>query len=190
MEHFLVSTGVVTIAEIGDKTQLLALMLAARFRAPLPIILGILGATIANHGLASWAGVAAAELIPADILRWVLGASFLAMAAWALIPDKADEMPKGLNNAGAFLTTLVAFFLVEIGDKTQVATAALAAHFDSILIVTAGTTTGMMIADVPAVFMGNLAADKLPLRLIRGIAAGVFVILGVLALTGIDVGFG
>jgi putative Ca2+/H+ antiporter (TMEM165/GDT1 family) len=182
MEAFLVSTGVVAIAEIGDKTQLLALMLAARYRAPLPIILGILAATVANHLLAAWAGNLVAGWLGAEALRWVLGGSFLAMAAWTLVPDKCDDAPKMLAKAGAFTATLVSFFLIEIGDKTQIATVALAARFQDIAVVAAGTTTGMMIADVPAVFLGGFAAEKLPMAWIRGAAALIFAVLGVAAL--------
>lgn len=184
METFLISTGLVAVAEIGDKTQLLALMLAARFRAPLPIILGIFCATVANHAIAAWAGGLAAGLLDGEILRWVLTVSFLAMAAWALIPDKADDEPAIGRQAGAFIATLTAFFLIEIGDKTQIATVALGARFDDILLVTAGTTTGMMIADVPAVFIGGLAAAKLPMQVIRSVAAGLFAALGVAAFFG------
>lgn len=184
METFLVSAGLVTIAEIGDKTQLLAFMLAARYRAPVPVILGILVATIANHALAAWAGTLVAGFLNPDILRWALTISFLAMAAWALIPDTADEEPKFTEKAGAFAATAIAFFLIEIGDKTQLATVALGARFDDILLVTAGTTTGMMIADAPAVFIGGMAADKLPLKFIRGAAAALFAALGVAAFFG------
>ncbi|MGE5548729.1 MAG: TMEM165/GDT1 family protein [Solirubrobacterales bacterium] len=182
METFLVSTGLVTIAEIGDKTQLLALMLAARFKKPLPIILGILAATVLNHALAASVGALVAGWLGGEVMRWVLAASFLAMAAWALIPDKADDDLRLLGKAGAFMATLVSFFLIEIGDKTQIATVALAARFENIPVVTAGTTTGMMLADVPAVFMGNLAGDRLPLKLIRMATAAVFAALGIGAL--------
>ena len=157
MEAFLVSTGLVAVAEIGDKTQLLALLLAARFRKPAPIILGILVATIANHALAAWVGVAAA----------------------ALIPDKFEESDKPKDRAGVFLTTLVAFFFVEMGDKTQVATVALAAKFHQVLLVAAGTTLGMMIANVPAVLIGEAAATRLPLKYIRWAAAACFAAIGV-----------
>lgn len=185
MEAFLVSTGLVAVAEIGDKTQLLALVLAARYRRPLPIILGILCATLANHALAAWAGGLAASWIGPEALRWILGISFLAMAAWCLVPDKADDPPSGAAGAGAFIATLMAFFLVEIGDKTQIATVALAARFDSILLVTAGTTLGMMLANVPVVIFGDAIAKRLPLRAIRIVAASIFVALGVLVLAGV-----
>jgi Ca2+/H+ antiporter, TMEM165/GDT1 family len=187
MEAFLVSTGLVAAAEIGDKTQLLALLLAARYRRPVPIILGIFCATLANHALAAWAGGLVAGWIGPEILRWVLGVSFLAMAAWCLVPDKADNLPSGVASAGAFVATLVAFFLVEIGDKTQIATVALAARFDSILLVTAGTTLGMMLANVPVVIFGDAIAKRLPLRAIRIAAALIFVVLGVLVLAGVGV---
>lgn len=188
MEAFFVSTGVVAIAEIGDKTQLLALVLAARYCKPIPIILGILFATIANHALAAWLGAMVAGWLGPDTLRWILGLSFLAMAGWALIPDKADEGPGACRQTGAFLATLIAFFLVEIGDKTQIATVALAARYQSLILVTAGTTLGMMIANVPAVLLGDVVAKKAPLRLVRTVAASIFAVLGVLAL--LDVGKG
>jgi Ca2+/H+ antiporter, TMEM165/GDT1 family len=184
METFLTSAGLVAIAEIGDKTQLLALMLAARFRAPVPIILGILTATVANHALAALAGNYVAGMFDPEVLRWALTVSFLAMAAWALVPDKADDEPTAVSRAGAFVATTIAFFLVEIGDKTQIATVALGAKFQDVLLVTAGTTAGMMIADVPAVFMGDLAAEKLPLKLIRGVAAALFAALGMAVFFG------
>lgn len=182
MEAFLISAGVVTLAEIGDKTQLLALMLAARYRAPLPIILGILVATILNHTLAAWFGAAAAEWIGFDRLKWILGVSFLAMAAWVLVPDKVDDGPRMLEKSSAFIATTISFFLVEIGDKTQVATVALAARFSSVWIVAAGTTAGMMIADVPAVFLGGITGKKIPLAPIRIVAAALFLIMGIAVL--------
>jgi Ca2+/H+ antiporter, TMEM165/GDT1 family len=174
MEALLVSTGLVAIAEIGDKTQLLALMLAARYRAPMPIILGILVATIANHLGAAALGALAANLLTAGWTRWVLAGLFLAFAVWALIPDKLepDKEPKRIGSV--FLTTTLAFFLVEMGDKTQVATAALAARFQDILVVTAGTTLGMLAANVPVVLVGGAAAHRLPLKLIRYLAAAAF----------------
>lgn len=182
MEPFLVSTGLVAIAEIGDKTQLLALCLAARFRKPVPIILGILVATLANHALAAWAGVAVAEWLGGEALRWILGLSFLAMAAWMLIPDKMDDDEARPSGHGPFLATLIAFFLVEIGDKTQVATIALSARFQDLLLVTAGTTLGMMLANVPAVLVGEAAATRIPLKLVHGAAAVIFAGLGVAVL--------
>ena len=190
MESLLVSTGVVALAEIGDKTQLLALVLAARFRKPVPIILGILVATLANHALAGALGAWIIGLLGPSVMRWVLGVSFLAMAAWALVPDKLEEEgERKTDRYGAFLATLVAFFLVEIGDKTQVATVALAARYDMLAVVVAGTTLGMMIANVPAVLLGEVAATKIPLKLVRGIAAAIFAALGVAVLAGFQAGF-
>lgn len=188
MEALLVSTGIVAIAEIGDKTQLLALLLAARYRKPVPILFGILFATIANHALAAWAGALAADWLGPDLMRWILGLMFLAMAGWCLIPDKADDAPKALSQAGAFLATLVAFFLLEIGDKTQLATVALAARFKALVLVTMGTTLGMMLANAPAVLFGDIIARKAPLKLIRSIAAASFGILGLMTLLRWDFG--
>ncbi|MGE5506735.1 MAG: TMEM165/GDT1 family protein [Actinomycetota bacterium] len=183
MEAYLVSAGVVAVAEIGDKTQLLALVLATRFRKPVPIILGILAATLANHLLAAWVGALVAGWLGDQALRVVVGVSFLLMAGWVLVPDKDDDdAPRPFERFGPFVATLVAFFLVEIGDKTQIATVALAARFNDVLWVTAGTTTGMMLADVPAVFVGQAAAHKIPLGMVRAVAAAVFAVLGVLAL--------
>ena len=181
MEAFLVSTGLVAIAEIGDKTMLLALLLAARFRKPVPIILGILVATIANHAVAAWVGVAAGAFLQGPWMKWLLGAAFLAFAAWALIPDKFEDKDAPRDKAGAsiFLTTLLALFLVEMGDKTQVATVALAAKFHQVAWVAAGTTLGMMIANVPAVYLGEAAAGRLPLKYIRWAAAACFAAVGV-----------
>lgn len=177
METLLVSAGAVAFAELGDKTQLLAIVLAARFRAPIPIILGILAATLVNHSLAALLGSFAGDLLSEEVLRGVLVVSFLAMAVWALLPDRLDTAPKMFNRFGAFGATLVSFFLIEMGDKTQIATMALAARFHSVLLVTAGTTLGMMIADVPAVYLGDVAANKLPLRLMRIVAALIFLAL-------------
>jgi Ca2+/H+ antiporter, TMEM165/GDT1 family len=188
MEALLISTGVVAIAEIGDKTQLLALILAARYRRPLPIGLGILAATLANHGLAAWAGVLAATWLGPDVLRWILGLGFLAMALWCLVPDEADGGPSAGRKAGPFIATLVAFFLLEIGDKTQIATVALAARFDNLLLVTAGTTLGMMLVNVPAVLCGDGIARLAPMKLIRGVTALVFAVLGVMTLARLDFG--
>jgi Ca2+/H+ antiporter, TMEM165/GDT1 family len=180
MDAFLVSAGLVALAEIGDKTMLLALLLAARFRAPAPILAGIFAATIANHALAAAVGSAAGALLDGPWMRWVLGASFLAFAAWALVPDKMDEGEAGPRTMGSvFLTTTVAFFLVEMGDKTQVATAALAARFGDIALVAAGTTLGMMAANGPAVLIGEAAAGRLPLTAIRWAAAAAFAGIGV-----------
>jgi len=186
MESLLVSTGVVAIAEIGDKTQLLALVLAARYRRPLPIILGILVATLANHALAAWAGGLAAAWIGPAALRWILGLLFVAMAAWCLIPDKDGGVPGRAAGAGAFVATLVAFFLVEIGDKTQLATVALAARFEAVLLVTLGTTLGMMIANAPVVLFGEAIARRLPLEAIRIAAALIFATLGTIVLLGAE----
>ena len=188
MESLLVSTGVVALAEIGDKTQLLALILAARYRRPLPIAAGILIATLVNHGLAAWMGAVAAGWLGPDAMHWILGLGFLAMAGWCLVPDKAEDGPQAAAKAGAFLATLIAFFLVEIGDKTQIATVALAARFDGILLVTAGTTLGMMLVNVPAVLCGNGIARRLPLKPIRIAAAALFAILGALTLLRWDFG--
>jgi putative Ca2+/H+ antiporter (TMEM165/GDT1 family) len=188
VEAFLVSTGLVAIAEIGDKTQLLAMILAARYRRPVPIILGILAATLANHALAAWAGALVAGWLGPEAMRWILGGLFIAMAAWCLIPDKQDGAPSAASGAGAFIATTIAFFLVEIGDKTQIATVGLAARFDALVAVIAGTTLGMMIANVPAVLFGEVLARKVPLKLVRGLAAASFVVLGVLVLLGADNG--
>lgn len=184
MEAFLISTGIVALAEIGDKTQLLAFILAAKFKRPLPIILGILVATIANHAFAGAVGAWITTVVGPETLRWVLGISFIAMAIWTLIPDKFDEEDAKLNQSGVFVTTLVAFFLAEMGDKTQVATVALAAQYHAFFSVVAGTTFGMMIANVPAVLIGDRLAHKLPIRLVHGIAAAIFAILGIATLLG------
>lgn len=182
MEALLVSTGLVALAEIGDKTQLLALVLAARFRRPMPIIWGIFAATLANHALAAVFGVWIAELIGVDLLRIVLGISFLAMAAWILVPDEYEEQHAVATHFGVFGTTLIAFFLVEIGDKTQIATVALAARYDALAAVIAGTTLGMMLANVPAVLLGEIAAHRIPLGLVRTVAAIIFAVLGMIVL--------
>jgi putative Ca2+/H+ antiporter (TMEM165/GDT1 family) len=184
MEAFLVSTGIVALAEIGDKTQLLAFILAAKFRKPVPIILGILVATIANHAMAGALGAWITSLMGPETLRWVLGVSFIAMAGWTLIPDKFDEDEAKLAQFGVFGTTLIAFFLAEMGDKTQVATVALAAQYHSILFVVLGTTLGMMIANVPAVLLGDKIAERMPVRMVHGIAAAIFAVLGVATLLG------
>jgi len=184
MDALFISAAIVAVAEIGDKTQLLALVLAARFRRPVPIILGILFATIANHGLAAWAGTAVAGWLGGDTMRWILGLSFLVMAGWMLVPDKIDDDAPGIGDRfGPFLATLVAFFLVEIGDKTQIATVALAARFDNLVLVTLGTTLGMMVANVPAVLVGEAAASRIPLRLVHSIAAILFALMGLLTLS-------
>lgn len=181
LHPFLVSTGVVATAEFGDKTQLLALVLASRFRKPLPIIVGILFATIANHAAAAWLGEWLGSLLTPEILRWVLGISFLAAAIWILIPDKLDDEDSAtpLASYGALIATFVAFFLAEMGDKTQIATIALAARFEMLAPVVAGTTLGMLIANVPAVLLGNSVAHRIPITPIRIVAACLFVFLGV-----------
>ena len=184
MEAFLISTGIVGLAEIGDKTQLLAFVLAAKFRRPVPIVLAIFIATIINHAFAAAIGSWITGMLGPDLLRWVLGVSFLVMAAWTLIPDKLDEDDAKLAKYGVFLTTLLAFFMAEMGDKTQVATVALAARYDSMLAVVLGTTFGMMLANVPAVYLGDRIAGRIPLRLVHGIAALVFAVLGVATLLG------
>jgi putative Ca2+/H+ antiporter (TMEM165/GDT1 family) len=189
MEPLLVSTGVVALAEIGDKTQLLALLLATRFRRPTPIVLGILAATLANHALAAWLGSTVAGWLQGALFAWLLGASFVAMGLWVLRPDSLDDMGKaGTAAGGAFLVALSAFFVAEIGDKTQIATVALAARFDDLAWVTAGTTLGMMLANVPVVLLGERAAGRLPLKPIRLLSAALFVLLGLLALWGAAVG--
>ena len=190
MEAFLISTGIVGLAEIGDKTQLLAFLLAAKFRKPLPIVLAILVATIANHAFAAAIGAWITSMLGPDVLRWVLGVSFLAMAAWTLIPDKLDEDDTKLAKYGVFLTTLIAFFMAEMGDKTQVATVALAARYHDIVSVVLGTTFGMMLANVPAVYLGDKIANRVSLRLVHGIAALVFAILGVATLLGAGAALG
>jgi len=182
LEAFFVSTGVVALAEIGDKTQLLALLLAARFRAPWSIALGILVATAANHALASAIGVWLVEFIGPNTMRWILGGSFLLMAAWTLIPDKAPQQSKERPRYGVFVTTAVAFFLVEMGDKTQVATVALAAQFHSLLPVVLGTTLGMLLANVPVVFAGDALMRRVPFKVVRIAAAMSFAVMGVYAL--------
>lgn len=187
LHSILVSTGIVTLAEMGDKTQLLAFLLAAKYKKPVPIIFGILFATILNHGLAGILGVWITQILTPEILRWVLGLSFIAMALWTLVPDKIDDEEASFGvKSGVFITTLVTFFLAEMGDKTQVATIAMAAHYPSPILVVIGTTLGMMIADVPAVFLGNSFAKKLPLKLIHAIAAGIFFVMGILVLLKID----
>lgn len=178
MEAFLVSTGLVAVAEIGDKTQLLAMILAAKFRRPIPIILGILVATILNHTGAAALGFVVARWLSGPTFQILVGAGFIAMALWALIPDKDDEGAANRAAGGVFLTTVVAFFLVEIGDKTQIATTLLAARFQDIAVVAAGTTLGMMIANVPAVLLGEAATRIVPLRYVRVGAALIFLILG------------
>jgi putative Ca2+/H+ antiporter (TMEM165/GDT1 family) len=184
LEAFLISTGVVALAEIGDKTQILAFILAAKFRKPLPIVLGILAATLANHAFAGALGSWLTTLLTPESLRWVLALSFIGMAIWTLIPDRFEERDARLARLGVFGTTSVAFFLAEMGDKTQVATVALAAQYQALFSVVAGTTLGMMIANVPAVLLGDRIAHRMPVRLVHGIAAAVFAILGLATLLG------
>jgi putative Ca2+/H+ antiporter (TMEM165/GDT1 family) len=184
MEAFLVSTTVVGLAEIGDKTQILSLILAARFQRPVPIIFGILFATIANHTAAGLAGTLLGDFLTGPWMRWVLGVSFLSVAVWALFPDRYEGAQGTMSRSGAFASTLVAFFFAEIGDKTQIATVGLAARFDLFYAVVAGTTLGMMLANIPVVIAGNRIAGKLPLKAIRTAAAVVFAALGVITLLG------
>ncbi len=184
-DALLISTGVVAIAEMGDKTQLLSLILAAKFRRPLPIVAGIFVATVLNHFAAGWIGQQVAGLISADVLRWVVGIGFLAIAAWALIPDEMDEEEATVKPYGAFLATCVAFFLAEMGDKTQIATVALAVKYQPLWQVVFGTTIGMMLANVPAVYLGDWIAKRMHvLRMVRFVAAAIFALIGVLALVG------
>ncbi len=185
MESLLVSTGVVALAEIGDKTQLLAFLLAARFKKPVPIVLGILAATVLNHGLAGALGAWITAALSPDMLRWVLGLSFVGMAIWTMVPDQIeDEETQMAKRFGVFGATLITFFLAEMGDKTQIATVALAAHYAAPLMVVVGTTLGMLIADVPAVFVGDKLASKIPMTLVHSIAAAVFALLGIATLLG------
>jgi putative Ca2+/H+ antiporter (TMEM165/GDT1 family) len=176
---------VVALGEMGDKTQLLAMLLAIKFRKPVPIILGILLATLLNHATAGLLGAWVARALGPDVLRWVIGTSFIAMAAWMLVPDKIDDEGGKPSRFGAFGTTLIAFFLAEMGDKTQIATVALAARYEDLVAVVAGTTLGMMITDVPAVFVGDKLARKVPMRLVHAIAAAIFGLLGVLTLLNV-----
>lgn len=185
MEAFLVSTLAITVGEIGDKTQLLALLLAARFKRPIPIVLGILVATLCNHFLAALFGFWIANYFSPDFLRWALGLSFLAIAVWTLKPDEMEESAIDYGKYGVFIVSVITFFLAEIGDKTQIATMALAAKYDDIAMVVAGTTLGMMIADIPAVFLGKIASPKFPLKWIRWIAAIIFAGLGCAVLLGL-----
>ena len=191
LEAFLVSTGIVALAEIGDKTQLLAFVLAARFKKPLPIIAGIFVATLVNHGLAGAAGAWITTAIDPEVLRWVLGLSFIGMAAWTMIPDSIEETETRVaGRLGVFGATLVAFFLVEMGDKTQIATVAMAAHYAMPLQVVVGTTLGLLLADVPAVLVGDRLAAKIPMRPVHMAAAAIFVLLGVATLLGAGTALG
>ena len=183
MEAFFVSTAIVALAEMGDKTQLLALVLAARFREPWPIVLGILVATLANHGLAGARGAWVATVVGPQVLRWILGVSFIAMAVWMLIPDKLDEGDAdGAPRWGVFGTTLVAFFLAEMGDKTQIATVMLAAQYNAYMWVVAGTTLGMMLANAPVVWLGDRITRLVPIRVVHGVSAVIFLVLGLVAI--------
>ncbi|MEZ5703214.1 MAG: TMEM165/GDT1 family protein [Burkholderiaceae bacterium] len=184
MEAFWVSTGVVALGEMGDKTQLLAMLLAARFKKPLPIILGILVATLANHALAGAVGGWVANALGPDVLRWVIGLSFIAMAVWMLVPDKLDDdlEVKEVAVWGVLGTTVLAFFLAEMGDKTQIATVALAARYTDLVWVVAGSTLGMMLANVPAVYLGDKVAKRLSMAWVHGISALIFVVLGLMTL--------
>jgi Ca2+/H+ antiporter, TMEM165/GDT1 family len=185
MESLFVSTGVVALAEIGDKTQLLAFILAARFKKPLPIIAGILVATLVNHGLAGALGAWITTTVSPEVLRWVLGLSFIGMAIWTMIPDEIEEEEtKVARRLGVFGATLITFFLAEMGDKTQIATVAMAVHYGAPLMVVIGTTLGMLIADVPAVFAGDKLAARIPMKLVHSIAAAIFALLGVATLLG------
>ena len=184
-ESLLVSTGVVALAEVGDKTQLLAFILAARFKRPVPIVLGILVATLINHGMAGALGTWITTQLSPQVLRWVLGLAFLGMAVWTLIPDKIEEEETRVAQRwGVFGATLITFFLAEMGDKTQIATVAMSAHYQAPLMVVIGTTLGMLIADVPAVFVGDKLAGRIPMKLVHGIAAAIFAALGVATLLG------
>lgn len=186
MEAFLVSTGIVALAEMGDKTQLLALILAVRFRKPWPIVLGILVATLANHAMAGAVGAWVTTVMGPEMLRWVLGASFLAMAVWMLIPDKMeDEGETGqAPRLGVFGTTVLAFFLAEMGDKTQIATVMLAAQYQAIVWVVAGTTLGMMLANAPVVWLGERMTRRVPIRLVHLVSALIFAVIGLVTLIG------
>lgn len=186
MSAFLAATGAVALAEIGDKTQLLSFVLAARFRRPWPIVLGILVATLLNHALAGAAGAWVMAVVGPTVLRGVLGLLFLGMAAWTLVPDTFDESKvAGEGRLGVFGTTVVAFFLAEMGDKTQLATAAMAATHAALVAIVAGSTLGMMIANVPAVLVGDRLLQRMPMKLVRGIAAALFAVFGVLILAGV-----
>ena len=191
MESLLISTGVVALAEIGDKTQLLAFILAARFKKPLTIIAGIFTATIVNHGLAGALGAWITATVSPAVLRWVLGLSFIGMAAWTLVPDRIEDEEAALAKGfGIYGATVVTFFLAEMGDKTQLATVALAAHYGEPVLVVIGTTLGMLLADVPAVLVGGKLSAKIPMRLVHSIAAAIFAVLGIATLLGMAKGLG
>lgn len=185
MEAFLISTGIVALAEMGDKTQLLSLVLATRFRKPWPVVWGILVATLANHALAGAAGAWVTTLLGPTALRWLLGISFALMAAWMLVPDKIDDANAPTRpRFGVFATTLLVFFLAEMGDKTQVATVMLAAQYNALIAVVAGTTLGMMVANVPVVWWGERAMRNVPIRLVHRLSAAVFSVLAIATLAG------
>jgi Ca2+/H+ antiporter, TMEM165/GDT1 family len=187
LESLLISTGVIALAEIGDKTQLLAFILAARFKKPLPIIAAILCATLINHGLAGALGTWITAVVSPEVMRWVLGLSFIGMAIWTMIPDKIEgDETQVAGHLGVFGATLITFFLAEMGDKTQLATVALAAHYGTPLMVVVGTTMGMLLADAPAVFIGNKFAARIPMKLVHAIAAGIFALMGLLTLLKIE----
>lgn len=190
MEAFLISTGIVALAEIGDKTQLLAFILAAKFKKPVPIILGILAATLVNHGFAGALGAWITSLASPQVMRWILGGSFIAMALWILVPDQFDEGDAKFAKYGVFVTTLIAFFLAEMGDKTQIATIGLAAKYNNLIAVVAGTTLGMMIANVPAVIFGEKIANRIQPKIVHRIAAMIFFVLGAATLLGAGSGLG
>jgi Ca2+/H+ antiporter, TMEM165/GDT1 family len=183
VEAFLVSLWAVALGEMGDKTQLLSFVLAAKFRRPVPIILGVLTATLVNHVFAGLVGQWVADQLGPTLLRWVVAGLFLGMAVWVMVPDKLDARTEKLGaRFGVYGTTVIAFFLAEMGDKTQIATAGLAAHYHDLVPVVAGTTIGMLLADVPAIFLGNTFAQRVPMRLVHGLAAAIFAVLGLLAL--------
>ena len=185
MEAFLLSTGIVALAEMGDKTQLLSLVLAARFKRPWPIVWGILAATVLNHAIAGAVGAWVMAAVGPDIMRWVLGVSFIAMAGWMLIPDKLDEDEATAKPGwGVFFATTWAFFLAEMGDKTQIATVALGAQYEPLIAVVAGTTLGMMLANAPVVFFGQAIVQRVPIKAVHAVAAGIFLVLGVSVLLG------
>ena len=185
MEAFVVSAAAIALAELGDKTQLLALVLAARFRAPLPVIAGILTAVLLNHLAAGWVGMLLAAYLNPTVMRWMLVASFVLTALWMLIPDNEPDAADKPSRFGAYGTSAITFFLLEIGDKTQIATVALAAKYHTLVPVVAGTSLGMMLADAPVILLGKVAAERIPLQLVHRIAAAVFVVLGVLVALGI-----
>ena len=187
MQALFVSTGVVALAEIGDKTQLLAFILGARFKKPWPIIAGILCATLINHGMAGALGAWITAVVSPELMRWALGLSFLGMAVWTLVPDKIEEEETQVaKRLGVFGATFITFFLAEMGDKTQIATVALAAHYGAPLLVVIGTTLGMLVADVPAVFLANKFAEKISMKLVHSIAAGIFALMGLLTLFQVE----